>query len=84
MMEITHRWGHYSRGGHYRLEKGFEQGHYSRGTLFKGGQFMKYGSQKYYICEILIVSLVHLAILCSISNFLTSTLSFNRSKKSDI
>ena len=24
-------------GGHYRLEKGLDWGHYSRGTLFKGG-----------------------------------------------
>ena len=25
------------RGGHYRLKKCFDWGHYSRGTLFKGG-----------------------------------------------
>ena len=25
------------KGGHYRLEKGFDRGHYSRGTMFKGG-----------------------------------------------
>ena len=25
------------KGGHYWLEKGFDRGHYSRGTLFKGG-----------------------------------------------
>ena len=32
------RWGNYSRGdsiqgGHYRLEKGFDRGHYSRGYI---------------------------------------------------
>ena len=41
-------------------------------------------SQKHYIYEILIITGVHFVILCFISNFLTSTLSFNRSKKSDI
>ena len=33
----TIRGGTLFKGGQYRLEKGFDWGHYSRGTLSKGG-----------------------------------------------
>ena len=32
----TIRVGTLFKGGHYRLEKGFDRGHFQGGTLFKG------------------------------------------------
>ena len=29
------------KGGHYRLEKGFDRGHYSRGCIIKGRTLIK-------------------------------------------
>ena len=37
----TIRGGHYSRGGHYRLEKGFDRGHYLREDYSRGKSVYK-------------------------------------------
>ena len=36
-----YQWGKLFKGGHYRLEKGFDRGHYSRGYIIQGRTLIK-------------------------------------------
>ena len=39
--EDTNQGGKLFKGGHYRLEKGFDRGHYSRGYIIQGRTLIK-------------------------------------------